>query len=1220
MNLSVSRKIKIGSAVSLVVVLAAGIVALRNADEIKANAALVAHTFQVLQQLQNLANGLSQAESAERAYLITSEDSYQEAVQAAVATITPGLRSLRTLTGDNPSQQRRLDSLEPVISRRLDTLRKKLDLLQANQGKMTPQIQRLFQDGTRLMAEARQLIVAMQAEEQELLAGRQAQAKAAFATAARRVVLWTLVAFLLVGLTSSLVTRSVTSPLRLLSEGAAKIGAGEYGFRVAVRSKDELGRLATLFNEMAEQVQRRQMTLTEQDWVKTSLAKFSRLFQGQRDLSIFCRTILNELAALVGAQHAVFYVRDPAAEPAALKLEACYAFDRPKPRIQPGEGLIGQCLLDRRRVLLRDVPADYLQINSALGRGRPANLLVLPAVFEAEVKAVIELASFQPFSEIQLTLLNQLAESLGIVLTTVETGMRTEELLQQARSLSESLRGQQRELSEKNRELEDQADQLKKSEQLLHDQQEELKQANEELEQTNEELRQANEEMEEKANLLAQQKQEVERANRELELARAALEDQARQLARTSKYKSEFLANMSHELRTPLNSLLILSRLLAENTEKNLTDKQVQHAKTIYSSGNDLLELINDILDLSKIESGTAEVEVRELQFPELARFVEDTFRHVAESRNLDFQVRLDPQLPRTLSTDGRRLEQVIKNLLSNAFKFTEKGSVELKIGVAAQGWDARGRWLNAAEKVIAFTVTDTGIGIPPEKQQLIFEAFQQADAGTARKYGGTGLGLSISRELARLLRGSLQVESVLGQGSAFTLYLPATFPAGQWAELKRTGPRSDDAIRPAPAAPAREETGAVASMETEEDFVEDDRAGLRPDDCVLLIVEDDRNFARVLVEFAREKKFKAVVARTAAQGIALARELQPAAITLDLLLPDNDGWVVLDRLKHDPKMRHIPVHLISVEEQRERGLRLGAVSYLQKPVTKEALEGALNQTIEFINRPVKNLLIVEDDPAQRRSLVELVGNGDVRTTAVGTAAEALAALKNHPFDCLVLDLVLPDMTGAELIRQIHKSCGHHSPPIVVYTGKELSRQEETELRMISESIIIKDARSPERLLDETALFLHRVQAKLPESKRRMIEQVQRHDSILSGRKVLVVDDDVRNIFAITSALESHQMQVHYAESGQAALDLLQNHPDIEVVLMDVMMPEMDGFEAIRRIRQMDHFKKLPILSVTAKAMKGDRERCLQAGASDYITKPVDVDQLRSLLRVWLYQ
>ena len=626
--------------------------------------------------------------------------------------------------------------------------------------------------------------------------------------------------------------------------------------------------------------------------------------------------------------------------------------------------------------------------------------------------------------------------------------------------------------------------------------------------------------------------------------------------------------------------------------------------------------MINDILDLSKIESGAMEMEIADMPLADLREFVEATFRHIAETKEIAFKIELSPGLPPSIRTDIRRLEQIIKNLLSNAFKFTSQGSIDLIIHAARGGWRVPNDSLDHAGPVIGFTVKDTGIGIAADKQQIIFEAFQQAEAGTNRKYGGTGLGLSISRELAHQLGGSLELVSNFGEGSAFTLYLPATSTAQSRAAAPSTLPRRER-LRPTSSSASTADSPRELAAPSE---VDDDRGNILAGDMILLIIEDDRDFANILVEFAREKNFKAVVAPSVAQGIALARQIIPSAITLDLHLPDNDGWLVLDQLKHDPKTRHIPIHIISVDEERERSLRLGAVSYFQKPVTRETLQEGLNRTIEFINRPIKNLLILEDNTVQRESLVELIGNGDVKTTAVGTAAEAFRALEKAHFDCLVLDLGLPDMPGIDFIRKVHDKYGAASPPIIVYTGKELTRDEETELRMIAESIVIKNVRSPERLLDETALFLHRVQTRLPEAKRRMIEQVHKSDSVLSGRKVLVVDDDVRNIFAITSALESAQMLVSYAESGQAGIDLLQRETGIEIVLMDVMMPGMDGFEAIRRIRQIDRFRRLPIISVTAKAMPGDREKCLEAGASDYITKPVDMDKLKSLLRVWLYR
>jgi CheY-like chemotaxis protein/signal transduction histidine kinase/CHASE3 domain sensor protein len=1208
MSLSIGRKIAVGFAIALAALLAIGITSFFNLQELNSDSGWVTHTVEVQKRLQGLLAGMLQVESSSRGYDLVSDPEFKNLTKTARVDITSNFRALRTLVQDNPIQEERLDKLEPLIARRLDSLQKLMDLRDAGGTADDPQRASLVTQGQQNMEEIRQTLADMMGEEQRLLQIRQHREANMAGWTFFAIFFGTSLSFLLIGAAAWLVTRSITLPLRVLGESASRIGGGDYEHRVGIKSRDEVGHLASIFNRMAVQIEDRQRAQNDQDWLKTSLARFSTLFQGRRNPAFVCHSILAELAVLLEARHSVLYIPDRSSDEAVLKLQASYASDEASPEIKPGQGLIGQCFVDKERIILQEIPADYLRVSSALGQAPPKAIIVQPALFENEVKAVIELAALREFTPVQIAFLDQLSKSIGIVLHTIEGATQTEELLAQSQVLSENLRLQQAELSLKNGELEMRAGQLRASELQLQEQQEELKQTNEELEQSNEELQQTNEEMEEKVNLLAMQKKEIE-------AARAEVEEKAGQVALASKYKSDFLASMSHELRTPLNSLLILSKILTDNAENNLSEKQVQYARTIYSSGNDLLELINEVLDLSKIESGAAQIEPAAARLSEIKDFVDHSFRHVAEARHLAFDVELDPQLPATIETDLRRLEQVLKNLLSNACKFTEKGSVKLKIAAATGGWNQQAARLNQARAVIAFSVTDTGIGIPEEKQQLIFEAFQQADVGTARKYGGTGLGLSISRELASLLGGSLQVASTEGQGSTFTLFLPTIFSLGDAKPGSAPPPpRSrEDRRRDEPVPP-------VEAPSPDDEGMEDDRATISPGENVLLIIEDDRNFARILMEFAREKNFKVIVARNAAQGLAWARTINPSALTLDLHLPDNDGWVVLDQLKHDPKTRHIPIHIISVDEERERSLRLGAVSYFQKPVTKETLDQALNQTLEFINRPLKNLLIIEDDAVQRQSLVELIGNGDVRSTAVGTAAEAFRAMETVHFDCVVLDLGLPDRNGLDLIREIHEKYGRHSPPIIVYTGKELSRQEETELRLISESIVIKNVRSPERLLDETALFLHRVQAKLPEPKRRMIEQGQKNESILSGRKVLVVDDDVRNIFAITSALEASQMQVSYAESGQTAIDLLESHPEIEVVLMDVMMPEMDGFETIRRIRQNDKFKKLPIISVTAKAMRGDREKCLEAGASDYITKPVDMDQLRSLLRVWLYR
>jgi len=1010
---------------------------------------------------------------------------------------------------------------------------------------------------------------------------------------------------------------NLTTQLRAIAEVAIAVTRGDLTRSISVATEGEVAIVKDNLNQMIANLRETTHKNTEQDWLKTNLAKFTRMLQGQRDLETVSKLILSELTPLVSAQHGVFFLMESVEHDPFLKLLSTYAYRERKQlgnRFYLGEGLVGQCALEKERILLTEVPDNYVKISSGLGESAPLNVVVLPVLFEGQVTAVIELASFRRFSEIHLTFLDQLTESIAIVLNTIAASMRTEELLKQSQSLTEELQTQQKELTETNKRLEQQAQSLRASEELLKNQQEELQQTNEELE--------------EQAELLALQNKEVERKNRDIEQARALLEERAEQLALTSKYKSEFLANMSHELRTPLNSLLILARLLSDNPDGNLTAKQVEYTRTIYSAGNDLLELINDILDLAKIESGTMSVDIEQVLFGDLRDHLDRTFRQMALDKKLSFKVELEAGLPKGIYTDAKRLQQVLKNLLSNAFKFTERGEVKLDVEVVREGWSLEIEALTSSATVLAFSVSDTGIGISDDKHRVIFEAFQQADGSTSRKYGGTGLGLSISREIANLLGGEIKLTSRAGEGSKFTLYLPPTYQESRIMNDQESGmgkqraqlPTAISSAVPSPNfnLPLAEPSKRIAPYPSP--IIADDRENVEPDDRILLIIEDDVNFARILLDMARDQGFKGLVALRSDIGLAMAREFKPTAIMLDLNLPVMDGWTVLDRLKHDPSTRHIPVHIVSVEEGRQRSLQLGAIAYLQKPVSHEALSKALTDIKGFVERPVKNLLVVEDNETQRLSIVDLIGNHDVSTTAVGSGAEALETLKSGHFDCIVLDLGLPDMTGFELIEQIKQDAALKSLPIIIYTGKELTRAEETQLKRMAETIIVKDVRSPERLLDETALFLHRVQANLPEPKRQMLEQLYQTDSTLAGKKVLIVDDDMRNIFALTSMLERHQMQIVFAENGREGIATLQNTPDINIVLMDVMMPEMDGYETMQAIRNMPQFASLPMIALTAKAMKGDREKCIEAGASDYITKPVDTEQLLSLLRVWLYR
>ena len=1203
MNLSISSRIVLGFSISLVALLTIGAVVYRNLASLEQDVQSVEHTYTVLQQNQELGMRVFEMQNIARGYVLSGEPTAPQRFEASVEDLREAFRLIRQLTRDNAEQQRRLDTLEPMLEDRIRSARALMESGAANAAAIPSDLSSLVLRGIQLSRGIDELHGEIDSAERRLLEARKAQSAGARTLTTATLLYGTLGALVFVIAGSVLLTRSIRGQLNSLVGGAKRLASGDYAERVPVVSRDELGQLAIAFNDMAAQIEARRKLTAADNWLQSGLRRMSSLFEGERRLDRLGERLLGELAQLLEAQHGVMYL---VTEEGDLELLAAYAASGALQRIAPGEGLLGQSLRDRQRIVLSEVPEDYVRIGSALGQTRPRALAIVPALVAGEVKAVVELAFLQPCTELQLTFVDRLAESLGLVVTTIQAGDRTTQLLINAEAMSA--------------ELKQQSEKLLESEQQLKEQQEELRQTNEELEQANEELHQANVEMEERAALLAEQKLSLERSNRDVEEARRALERQSAQLAQTSKYKSQFLANMSHELRTPLNSLLILSKVLAENHDGNLTPKQVRHANTIHAAGNDLLELINEVLDLSKIEAGAVDLDVEEFRLEAFAEFVENTFRPIAEQKQLQLRIDLDPALGDVMTTDLRRLQQIVKNLLSNALKFTHRGAVTLTIRPAGREWSDKAELLDAASTVLAFEVRDTGIGIPEDRRQQIFEAFQQGEAGTARKYGGTGLGLSISRELAQRLGGVLTVESEVGKGSVFTLYLPREVTGAQLAYV--AGQFGNEAATTAatPRATVPEPRRVAELPDVEQPALPDDRDAIQPGDLTLLAIEDDVHFAQVLAEFAREKGFKVLLAQTAGGGLALARRMRPTAITLDLRLPDADGRMVLDFLKHDPATRHIPVHVISVDEARERMLRAGAVSFLQKPVTKDAIEAALARTVEFVQRPMRNLLIVEDDAVQRHALIELVAGGDVNAVAVASAAAALEQLDAMVFDCIVVDLVLPDGSGAELIQAIHHRLRAATPPIIVYTAKALSRQEETELRRLSEAIILKDARSPERLLDETALFLHRVQSQLPEPKRKMLEQVQRDDSVLSGRKVLVVDDDVRNIFAITTALESYRMQVIYAESGRAGLELLEATPDVDAVLMDVMMPEMDGFEATQRIRRIERFKQLPIIMVTAKAMKGDREKCLAAGASDYITKPVDMDQLRSLLRVWLYR
>ncbi|MFL5290115.1 MAG: HAMP domain-containing protein [Myxococcales bacterium] len=1005
---------------------------------------------------------------------------------------------------------------------------------------------------------------------------------------------------------------SLTTQIRAISEVATAVTKGDLTRSITVEAEGEVARLKDNINQMIVNLRETTQKNQEQDWLKTNLAKFSSMMQGQKDLDTVSRLIMSQLTPLVSAHHGAFFMMDQEGNTPVLKLRSTYAYRERKSvanRFRLGEGLVGQCALEKKTILLTNVPQDYIAISSGLGEASPLNIIVLPVLFEGEVKAVIELASFNHFSAIHQIFLDQLMESIGVVLNMISANMRTEELLQQSQGLTQELQTQSKELQV---------------------QQEELKRSNSALEKQALEL-------EEKAKQLEEQNQNIEIKNREVEMARASIEEKAEQLQLISKYKSEFLANMSHELRTPLNSLLILAKLLSDNKDANLTDKQVEYAKTIYASGGDLLSLINEILDLSKVEAGKMQIEPRDIALDDLQDFIVRNFRPVADQKNLALTVDIAENVPTHIRTDPQRLQQVLKNLLANAFKFTEQGTVSVRVDAIQDRSRFEAPTLLSTGTVIGFHVHDTGIGIPHNKQKIIFEAFQQADGTTSRKYGGTGLGLSISREITRLLGGEIHVESAPGEGSTFSLYLPDRYVGVEDEEPDNADEQSQPRqrsfapkIRAAPPAASKPVKEPISRTRVDmlshpspvpdnlvQKPVEDDREHLRDGDRVLLIIEDDVKFARIMVGMAREKGFKAVVATRGDTGLALANELLPTAITLDIQLPVVDGWSILDRLKRNPRTRHIPVHVISIVEKSQKGAAMGAFSYLEKPVSKEALEGSISHIAQYVDKKVKNLLLVEDDQPQANSMVELIGEGeDLKITVARTGAEAFDALEKGGVDCVVLDLVLEDVDGGQLLEKIKTDERFKDIPVVVYTFKELSSKEEARLKRYAESVILKaGTSSPEKLLSDTAMFLHRVDNKLPDKTRQLLQKGDNES--VAGRKVLVVDDDVRNIFALASVLESQGLEVVYAENGKDGIATLERNPDVDVVLMDVMMPEMDGYETMRAIRKDANFKSLPIIAITAKALKEDREKCITAGASDYLPKPVDPEKLIELIRLW---
>ncbi|MCP5008214.1 MAG: response regulator, partial [Planctomycetes bacterium] len=1021
----------------------------------------------------------------------------------------------------------------------------------------------------------------------------------------------------------------MTEILRNVSQVVKGLAIGDTSVKIEEQSKDDL--LAISINEMVVQLRASAKQTEKQIWMSEGLNGISSVLRGETDIGKTGSKICEFLSRYLHAQILTFYK----VEEDKLRLSGNYAFGKQKnmrDTINFGEGFVGQAALEKETILVTDVPEDYLRISSSIGDSYPRNILVTPFVNNNTVYGVVEIGSFEEFSDDKLELIESLKKPVGMILRSINEQIMTKNLLTKTQEQSVEVEFQKEELTASNQHLEKQARLLQESEQQLQAQQEELRVSNAELEEQadylkrseeqlqaqEQELKATNEELEAKAIILKKQRDTLVKKKREAEKARREVEMKAEELERANSYKSEFLASMSHELRTPLNSLLILAKLLQDNKGQNLTEKQVEFAKTIHQSGNDLLTLINDILDLSKVEAGKLEVNWERITLSPWIAHLEKTFKHVAERKELRFSVTISDDVPEMMTSDSMRAAQILNNLLSNAFKFTAKGEVSLTVEKPSNGLPPVNDNLTT-DRTVAFKISDTGIGLSEDKQKIIFEAFQQADSRTSRNYGGTGLGLSISRELAKLLGGVLHLKSEEGKGSTFTLLLPICHPEAEITEVEIKEVEVFDSDIASDKEVVSAEPDKAVKLEVS--HVRDDRRELKPGDKSVLIVDDEPVFLEILSYLAHEKGFKTLVAGDGHTGLHLADYYRPSAIILDIKMPGMDGFEVMKGLKENRNTSHIPVHFISGVDKTAEALESGAIGFLVKPVNSEDIEHCFEKFEKLIETSIKSVLIVEDNVKQQESLMALLEGKDVATTAIESGEKAVELLKNDKFDCIILGLDLAgEMTGFELAGKIKNDDTIPCLPVIVYTGRDLSSEEEIMLKQCSDSIIIKGDNSSDRLNDEVTLFLHKVENELPENHKKVLKSMYSKDESLDGKRVLLVDDDMRNVFALSSAIQDQGMLVTVGKSGREAINQLESNPDVNIILMDIMMPEMDGYEAMREIRKNDRYKDLPIIALTAKAMKGEKDRCTEAGASDYLSKPVDTDRLLSLMRVWMHQ
>lgn len=1173
MRSTFQRNLFIGFGFSLVLLIFTSVASYVSIRNLIYSAELVDHTNQVLHELEASISGMKDAETAQRGYLITGSEDFLSPYGGAEDSIRAHIRTFQELTVDNPVQQADAERLLEVSAQRMAILKTNINKSKKGQEVTVADMEK----GKFFMDEARELIGVMKDREQQLLVTRTeklnefaASTPAFIIIAALLAMLITIVSFMKVNadfkrrleLQFALEAKDadIARRITIIQEVAARVSDGDYEVRVADQGADGLGSLSIALNKMAGSLKYSFDQLKDKEWLQTGIATLNEQMLGEYDVRVLAGQIVDLLTAYTESHIAGFYIAE---NDSALRFIKGYAFNGEGSEYIPyGKGLAGQAAESKRILHLKDVREDLLLLHHATGALKPASIIAVPMFHERKVVGVIELASAQPYPQRVLEFLESASHSIGSVLFSVEGRKRLQELLEETQSQAEELQAQHNELENINSELEAQAEKLQASEEELRVQQEELLQANEELEERNQLIYERNRDIQQKVS----------------------------ELALSSKYKSEFLANMSHELRTPLNSILLLSRLMVENSKQNLTEEQIEYAQVIQNSGKGLLSLIDEILDLSRIEAGKMDLSFTEVNLREIAQEMNALFAPVAKEKGISFHVHTDGRMPAMIETDRQRLEQIIRNLLSNALKFTTEGSVELNIGEDEKH-----------PGMVVFNVKDTGIGIAKDKQQVIFEAFQQEDGSTRRKFGGTGLGLSISKELVKLLGGSIHVRSEQGKGSEFEVHIPvaAAYPA---AILETTLP------------PVREPRFVSAIIP---EHVLDDRNNVNNGEPVILIIEDDTTFAQYLLDFTRQKGYKGIVTVRGDEALPLTLQYQPKGILLDIQLPVKDGWEVMEELKNNHHTRHIPVHIMSSYEARLKSFSKGAVDFIDKPVSYGKMDDVFARIEEILHNNPRKVLIVEENIKHAKALAYYLENFSIHTDIRNNITESIDSLQNHEVNCVILDMGASGEASYDMLDDVKKQPGLENIPIIIFTGKNISGEEEQRIRQYADSIVIKVANSYQRIMDEVSLFLHLMQAK-KEGGHSGNGLGLLHD-VLRNKTVLLADDDVRNIFALTKALETYNMKVISAMDGKEALKQLNKNPQVDIVLMDMMMPEMDGYESTRQIKADPKNKKLPVIAVTAKAMKGDREKCIAAGASDYISKPVDIDQLLSLLRVWLY-